>query len=228
MPGGLDPDESGGSPAPRPGLWDRLRGAVFKPVDPDAPHAEVAAPPTKEELEDEVKRADDKERLVGLFGAPVGAAISTILASAQLANDPSQYLRNGQVNPHYISVTETHELLLVLLGLCVAMLVTAWFRKRLLLGIVMALFGLSLFNLKFWGFGVPFILAGAWLLVRAYRLNRDLREATPDDAPGSGTARRGGGLAPAPRPQPNKRYTPKSTPPKRPAPPSSDGEQKAG
>ena len=40
---------------------------------------------------------------------------------------------------------------------------------------VMALYGLAVFNLHYWGFGVPFILAGAWLLVRAYRLQRDLQ-----------------------------------------------------
>ena len=44
----------------------------------------------------------------------------------------------------------------------------------------MALYGLAVFNLHYWGFGVPFILVGAWLLVRAYRLQRDLREATGD------------------------------------------------
>jgi hypothetical protein len=41
----------------------------------------------------------------------------------------------------------------------------------------MALYGLSIFNLHFWGFGIPFILAGAWLLVRAYRFQQKLKEA---------------------------------------------------
>ena len=54
-------------------------------------------------------------------------------------------------------------------------LVTAWFRKRLFEGIVLGLFGLGIFNLHYWGFGVPFIMAGAWLLVRAYRLSQKLK-----------------------------------------------------
>ena len=86
-----------------------------------------------------------------------------------------------------------HELELVFLGLAAVMLVSAYFRKRLFLGIAMALYGLAIFNLHYWGFGVPFIMVGAWLLVRAYRAQRDLREATGDkpSRPGGRTARRG-------------------------------------
>ena len=84
-----------------------------------------------------------------------------------------------------------HELSLVLLGLSVVMLATAFFRKRLYLGIVMALYGLAIFNLRYWGFGIPFVLVAAWLLVRAFRLQRDLREAT-GDSPRAAAQRRGG------------------------------------
>ena len=41
-----------------------------------------------------------------------------------------------------------------------------------------ALYGLAVFNLHWWGFGVPFVLVGAWYLVRAYRAQRALKEAT--------------------------------------------------
>ena len=51
----------------------------------------------------------------------------------------------------------------MLLGLALLMLVTAWWRKRLFLGITMALYGLAIFNLHYWGFGIPYILAAAWL-----------------------------------------------------------------
>ena len=50
-------------------------------------------------------------------------------------------------------------------------------RKRLFHGIAMALFGLAVFNLHYWGFGVPFFLVGAWYLVRAYRLEQALKRA---------------------------------------------------
>ena len=89
------------------------------------------------------------------------------------------------------------------------MLAMAWWRKRLFLGIVMALYGLTLFNLHWWGFGIPYILAGAWYLVRAYRLHEKLKLATAD----GGTTR----ARPATKrfQAPNKRYTPPtSRPPK--------------
>ncbi len=54
-----------------------------------------------------------------------------------------------------MSVSLFHELLLVLLGLSVLMLVTAWFRKRMYLGIVMALYGLAVFNLHTGASGSP-------------------------------------------------------------------------
>ena len=77
------------------------------------------------------------------------------------------------------------------------------------MGIVLALFGLGIFNLHYWGFGVPFIMAGAWLLVRAYRLQQKLKLA-------GGESRRRATIPPPSRlpsaggvlPRPNKRYTP--------------------
>jgi len=80
------------------------------------------------------------------------------------------------------------------------MLVLALMRKRLFLGIVMALYGLGIFNLHYWGFGVPFLLFGAWYLVRAYRLQQSLKLATGDDPRG---ATRNGSSPPS-----SKRYTP--------------------
>ena len=44
----------------------------------------------------------------------------------------------------------------------------------------MALYGLSIFNLHFWGFGVPYLLFGSWYLVRAYRLEQKLKLAKAD------------------------------------------------
>src|SRR5665213_2930437 len=98
----------------------------------------------------------------------------------------------------------------------VIMLGSAWFRKRLFLGIACALYGLSVFNLHYWGFGVPFLLIGSWYLVRAYRFQQKLKLAKADDPP-SGP---GGPVRTA---QPNKRYTPPVTgPPKPLKPPKSD------
>jgi len=117
----------------------------------------------------------------------------------------------------------------VLIGLAVVMLVLAVLRKRLYLGIVMALYGLAIFNLRYWGFGIPFVMAGAWYLVRAYRLQRDLREATGGKPPRAGSQRRGD-AGTAPRPQPNKRFTPPPSPSKmkRASRPKPESQKRAG
>ena len=96
-----------------------------------------------------------------------------MLVSASLvANDPKALLANGQINRLHVNPSLYVEFGAVSVVLALVMLASAWFRKRLYLGIAMALYGLSLFNLHYWGFGVPFILAGAWFLVRAYRLQQ--------------------------------------------------------
>ncbi len=178
-------------------VGQRLRDAFLKPPDPSKAQG-APARRSVEELEAAAKSADDKERLVGLIGAPFAAAISMLVISALIDNDPPATLHH-HVNRAHVSVSLYHDLLLVLLALSIAMLALAWFRKRLFLGMVMALFGLAVFNLRYWGFGIPYILAGAWLLVRAYRTQRDLREATG----GSGAS-----TSPSGRPSASRRYTP--------------------
>jgi hypothetical protein len=214
-------------------LTERLRSAVVKPVEPGAAAKAKAAdvPMTIEELEAANKSADDKERLVGLLLAPVAAAIGIIISNVKIAGARLALLSNGKVNPQHHNLSSYDELELIFLALAVVMLLTAFFRKRLALGIVMALYGLSLFNLPpYWGFSFPYILAGAWLLVRAYRLQRDLKEAK-GEAPARYGPRGGGGPTGAGRPRPNKRYTP-PTPPRRSTPPKSkskpEDEKRAG
>jgi hypothetical protein len=248
MPGGRDDDDLGGAP-PRLSLWhrlllslprfnrdrdkaplgERLREAIVKPVEPSA--AAKAKTPDKsasvEELEAHLKYADDKERLIGLLLAPIAAAIGILVVNDRISKHAAQFLSSGKPNPQYVSISLLHELELVFLGLAAVMVVTAYFRKRLFLGIAMALYGLAIFNLRYWGFGVPFIMVGAWLLVRAYRAQRDLREATGDRPSRPGGGRRGGATSNTSRPRPNKRYTPRSAPPKR-SPPKPENEQKAG
>ena len=59
------------------------------------------------------------------------------------------------------------------------MLATAWWRKRLYLGIVMALYGLTVFNLHYWGFGIPYLLCAGWWIVRAYRAGAEPSRSDP-------------------------------------------------
>lgn len=205
MPAGRDSDDLDSGNMPPLSLMQRLRKAIVKPVASDEVTVAAAAgePVSLEELEVSVKSADDKERLLGLLAAPFAAAIGILVITALIDHDPSAHLKNGQLNKLHVSLSLYHGLAAVLVVMSVLMLVTALLRKRLYLGIVMALYGLAVFNLHYWGFGVPFIMGGAWLLVRAYRLQRHLHEATADTTSGPGVARTAYSSS-----QPSKRYTP--------------------
>ncbi len=208
------PDD-GGAEAPDPGRWQRLLGWAQRPAPEGTPAGGVEEPGTVEELEVAIARADDKERLVGLVAAPLAGMIAVLVTSSLIANDPKATTATGVLNPHHVNPSLYLEVGAASLALAVIMLATAWFRKRLYLGIAMSLYGLSIFNLHFWGFGVPFLLGGAWYLVRAYRLQQKLKLARAGD-----TGSRGGT-----RPGANKRYTPPTRPPR--AKPGDD-ERKAG
>jgi hypothetical protein len=209
-------DDPGGDDQPKLTLFERLRYTMVKPDDSgkvkdDEPQL------SREELEATIARADDKERNIGLVAAPLGALV-TLFISADLIHHAQQ---TGQSTSVYQTLTY------VLLGMAVLILVGAWLRKRLVLGIVMALFGLGIFNLHYWGFGVPFLLGGSWYLVRAWRLNSKLKLA------GGGSGKSYGPpnskVGPTNRlpstggvlPRPSKRYTPPTEKIKRPSKPKS-------
>jgi hypothetical protein len=184
-------------------LGDRLKTAFLKPPKPGSASAreEVLS---VEELETLAKSANDKERLIGLLAAPWAAGVGLLITSSLINNDPPAHLADGAVNKLHVSVSLYHEAMLALVVLSIVMLVTAFFRKRLYLGMVMALYGLTVFNLHFWGFGIPFVMIGAWYLVRAYRFQRRLREARGDVPPRSSSS----GSAVGRRARANSRYTP--------------------
>jgi hypothetical protein len=107
-----------------------------------------------------------------------------------------------------VSVSLYEEAMAALVVLAVVMLASAYFRKRLYLAIVMALFGLTVFNLHYWGFGVPYLMAGSWMLVRTYRLQKSLRQATGDTSRYGPNSSGRSTPYPSSRPRPNRRYTP--------------------
>jgi hypothetical protein len=119
----------------------------------------------------------DRERLIGLVAAPVAAAIAFVVTAALVANDPATLLADGKPNPLHVAVSHYQDTLLVLLALSILILVMALWRKRLYLGMVAALYGVTLFNLRYYGFALPFVLGGAWLIVRAYRDHRALLDS---------------------------------------------------
>jgi hypothetical protein len=184
----------------KPSLSERFTRLVLK-ADTSEPKDD-GYPTSVEGLEAAIARADDKERLIGLIAAPVAGGIGLLVAQSLAAHGTTK------------AASSTAQVLaLSLLVLAAAMLASAWFRKRLYLGIAMCLYGLSIFNLHFWGFGVPYLLFGSWFLVRAYRLQQKLKLARGDD----GTTRPGGAAGAAPRARPSKRYTPPVTGPAKPA-----------
>ena len=142
--------------------------------------------------------ADDKERGIGLLAAPVSGAIAVLVTSSLISNDPTS-------GSHHVPVAVYHELEIALLVLSLAMVVLAMWRRRLLLGVVMALFGLALFNMHWWGFGVPYLIAGSWYLVRAFRMQREWREANGEMTRRPATGRPGPSSA---GPGASGRYTP--------------------
>jgi hypothetical protein len=154
----------------------RLSRLLLKPPPPGTPHATPAAPRSVEELEDDYLYANDKERIIGLVVAPIAAVIAVTVVGAQINHDPAAFLRNGTVNPKHFATGIYYELLGVMAVMAVGILATAWFRKRLYLGMLTALFGVAIFNLHWWGFGIPFAMVGAWYLVRASRAGRALKD----------------------------------------------------
>ena len=182
-----------GSAAPALTWWERVKFALVRPPEEDARETKTDDR-SAEEIEATIRTADDKERAIGLIAAPLAAVIGIVISSASI----------DYAKTHHQSLTVYDELTYVILGLSVLMLATAWWRKRLFLGITMALYGLAVFNLHYWGFGIPFLLAGSWYLVRAYRLQQALKRAQGGTAP----ARRTTTTTSAARPRPSKRYTP--------------------
>lgn len=205
-------------------LKDRLERAFLKPVDPAKAEKSPKTPRpedlTIEELE-AAKYSDDQERLIGLSLGPLAGVIAILVTTHQLAHNPAAFLPSGRANPAHVSVALAHELELVLIALAAVILVTSLLRRRLYTGIATALYGLAIFNLHWWGFGIPFVLVGSWFLVRAYRAQQAYKTATTGD----GGGRRAGG---GPLPRASKRYTPPAASPKRLPPPKPGKERDAG
>jgi len=184
-------DEKGApdDPAPKMSLWERFRYAVVVPDD-DTPSKKSAAAPARsvEEIQAEVKSTSEKERAIGLIVAPLGAAVGFVIIDA--------------LTHHGKSPGSTYEtLFVVVVALSALIMAGALLRKRMILGVGTTLVGLDVFNLHYWGFGVPFVMVGAWYLVRSYRLGQELKAA------GGGPSRSSGAAKPG-RPRANKRYTP--------------------
>lgn len=129
------------------------------------------------------QRCEDRERLAGMVAAPLAALVDFVVVGVLAARDRTAHLGTP--------VTRYEELEVVLLVLTAGLLASALLRRRVPLGAALCLQGLALFDLRFWGFAIPFVAAGAWLLARAYR-SRDT--AADPEVPGPGGPLRTGPL----------------------------------
>ena len=200
MPSSPAAGDPGADDAPRMTRWERLKYSMVRPDDDPKDAKEEEIRPVAE-IEAEISRSNDKERVIGLIAAPVAAIVGLIISSASV-----NYARS-----HNESVGVYEKLTYVLLGLAILILLTSWLRKRLFQGITLALFGLAIFQLhySYVGFAAPFILFGAWYLMRAYRLQQELKRAEAA-GPSAPRPKASPSAAAAPRPRRNKRYTPPS------------------
>lgn len=199
MPSSPGAGDLGGDGAPKMSLWERIKYTMVEPDDEPSQAKQQEVRPV-EEIEAEIRQSNDKERAIGLVAAPVAAIIGLVISSASI----------NYAKTHNQSVSVYDKLTYVLLGLAVLVLVTSLLRKRLFQGITLALFGLAIFQLHYtyFGFAAPFLLAGAWYLVRAYRLQQELKRAEAA-GPGAPRPKPSSGSNGA-RPRRNKRYTPPS------------------
>jgi hypothetical protein len=185
-----------GPPPKKPRLVDRLSNVALKPEDPKArARSRGAYELSGEELAIEEKRANDKERAIGLLTGPLATLITFLVVHDLVANDPSAHLSDGAVNKLHVNLSTYSDVFIALIILSFGITAMALWRKRLFLGIVTAMYGLTIFNLHYWGFGVPFVMVGGWYLVRTYRLHRNLKESST------------GRVAVTSRPASSKRYT---------------------
>ncbi len=178
-------------------LWQRVKYSMVEPDDDPVTRKEAQPVRPVEEIQEDLRRSNDKERTIGLVAAPVAAIVGIAISTASI-----NYART-----HNQSVHVYDELTYVLLGLAALILVASLLRKRLFQGITVALFGLAVFQLHYTyvGFAAPFILVGAWYMVRAYRLQQELKRSEADVG---GVRRNSASPSRGARPRPNKRYTP--------------------
>lgn len=183
--------------------WERLKYAMVKPDDGDTRTTSTSDDRSAEELKGAIRYADDRERAVGLIAGPISALISFIVIGALISRNSAA----TTAPKHFVPASTYHWVLLVFLALAAVMLASAWWRKRMALAISLALYGVGLFQLGWLGFAVPFVLAGAWYLVRAYRLQQALKKAEAEEG---GPTRSTAGTASGSRPRAraNRRYTP--------------------
>lgn len=253
------PDDS----APASSWRDRLSQTFLRPPtsraqpDPssgdDLGTGDEELPETAAELRARINRIDPTERRVGYAGAALAAAVAVVVA---VVNGPNHLVDATRVHKgwsctagyrlvHSGSVYKCQEMrstwilaLVVPLVLALAILVTVRIGRRAPLAFTILITGVASPGIEI---AVPFLVAGAWMILRAWRTQRYGSPTAKAPIPGyeppgrrtpartagtrtGGASARGKGTPQATgerKPPPaSKRYTPKAPRRKRPPPPS--------
>ncbi len=257
-------DVTDDEPSPPTSLTGRLSQTFFRPPKPKPEDDE--GPLTDAELKRRITMLDPTERKLGNFAALLAAIVSVLLTWRGVSNPklavpkPTKPGRNHSCPSNYQyavvhgkgtclgilhSSTYWTLLLVIMLLFALAMFVTTRIGRRAPLGFAAAMTGLA-YDTQVGILGLPFLIFGGWLLVRAYRVQkwgttnskeaaqkagearaaRKAGTAPPASAGGSRTQTRRGKKDSTPpgarvAPSPNKRYTPKAPPKKKVTPPPS-------
>jgi hypothetical protein len=222
------------------GAW--LSETFLKPPKPKLPEAEEPEerPLTEEELRQQAIMLDPTERKIGYTGVLLGLLISfgltlpyvfdrnltTTVKEAGTPTGPADcskgFFYTPKVGSHAAQCTgkvnypDSHWLLLMVLLLVftVAIFITVRIGKRVPMGFAILVAGIA-YESTVGLLGLIFIVPGAWLLFKAWKVRRDL--ATGEfSLPSGGSKGRSAPGRPAPTggSGPNKRYTPKAVPAK--------------
>jgi len=246
---------------------ERLSQTFLKPPPARSPGAEGGAggpgipgddlPQTTAEHRARINQIDAMERRVGYAGAALAAVLAVVVA---VANSPNRLVDATKSHGH-LACTAGYKLLhtssgfecqemrstwvialVVPLVLALAILITVRIGRRAPLAFTILITGVASPGIEF---AVPFLIAGGWLILRAWRTQRygaptarapipgyepPSRRTSPRASPraagtsaGGPTGARGRGKQTAAgarrAPEPSKRYTPKAPKRKRPPPP---------
>jgi|SRR5271166_2932285 len=193
-------DEQADAPAAAaPSFRERLSQTFLRPPTPKAPRPEpdTDRPVTDKELKAKVTKIDQTERRIGYLGAGLGAVMALTFtvpyihnpkAGAKVTNatHAETISKSCGVRYEFLAKTATHAArcvpiiysrtywlvtLVILLAFPLAILVTVRIGRRAPLAYAALMTGLA-FEVTLGLFGLPFLAAGAWLLIRAWKSQR--------------------------------------------------------
>jgi hypothetical protein len=259
------PDDKRPGAAPIPNSWRafllRMLGGSARSSDEAKERSEDTEPPalTDEEIRAKVMRIDPTERKIGYLGAALGAIIALARTVPALVNPKSALTAPTKSTSKNCGFTMAYEVihhvgycrtvlesrgywfvsLLILLAFPLAIFIAVRFGRRSPVAYAFLMTGLAL-EVTVGLFGLPFLFAGGWLLIRAWKSQKygsptakrgdpPLAKTSSSRATSSTRTTKAGGSKKAKKgepettkrtPEASKRYTPKTPTKKKIAPPS--------